>query len=114
MKPQRLGGALLASVATGIGIMVPYTLKTIPPLIMAVIWATLVFVGLIGAVLALRPDDQSPNPGPEAIQAGLSRKPLIDSDVMAFVAIFFGVPIAMMTMLLIQRVFFRLIQVVGS
>ena len=114
MKPQRLGGALLASVATGIGIMVPYTLKTITPPIMAVIWAVLVFVGLIGAALALRPDNQIPNPRPEAIQAGASRKPLIDPDVMACIAIFFGIPIAMMTMLLIQRVFFRLIQIVGS
>lgn len=114
MKPQRLGGALLASVATGIGIMVPYTLKTIAAPIMAVIWAVLVFVGLIGAVLALRPDNQIPNPGPGAIPAGSSRKPLIDPDLMAVIAIFFGVPIAIMTMMLIQRVFFHLIQIVGS
>jgi len=95
--------------------MVPYTFKTMSPPVMAVIWTALVFAGIMGLVLALKPNGQAPSAN-ASLNASPpdQRKPIIDPDVWPFVAIWFGIPIAMLSLLLIHRVFFRLIEMVGS
>lgn len=55
MDARRISGALLTAFSTGAGVMVPYTFKTMTPFVMAVIWACIVFAGLIGVILALYP-----------------------------------------------------------
>lgn len=80
MESKRIGGALLTAFATGAGIMVPYTFKTMTPPIMAVIWAVLVFAGIMGMVMALKPEGQPPASQSSPVTASPPRKPLIDPE----------------------------------
>ncbi|WP_298021578.1 hypothetical protein [uncultured Parasphingopyxis sp.] len=80
MEASRLGGALLAAVATGVGIMVPYTFKTMSTPLLAVIWALLVFAGIVGLVLALKPESQPPVERSPVITTSPPRRPLIDPE----------------------------------
>lgn len=109
MEPKRLGGALLTAVATGVGIMVPYTFKTMTPLLMAVIWSALVFAGVVGLVLALKPGSQPSSDLPPSTPP-LTRKPMIDPDLLATLGVFFGIPLGLMSLVLIQRAFILLLE----
>lgn len=85
MEAKRIGGALLSAVAVGVGIIVPYTLDEISPPMLAVIWAVLVFGGVMGLVLALHPGGGT-GPAPQHSEPKPSRKPLIDPELRAMLA----------------------------
>lgn len=81
MEPKRLGGAFLTAFATGVGIIAPYTFKSVSPAFLAVIWACLVFLGVCGLVLALKPGGSSGGVGNSAAQAAPQRRSSIDPEI---------------------------------
>lgn len=101
MEPKRLGGALLTSVSTGVGILVPYTFKTLSPALMAFLWAVLVFAGIVGLVLALKPADHAPHVGSPPAAPHAPRKPLIDPDFADVFGWLLAVPLVMLGLLLV-------------
>lgn len=82
--------------------MVPYTFKTMSAPLMAVLWAVLVFAGIVGLVLALKPETHSPPTGPAVQGSRPARKPLIDPD---FSDVFGGMLLLPMMMLGLMVVF---------